>query len=532
MANRRALIITVVAFVAVATAPVEGLASDGQYALATTAFAGVLWVTGALPLPITALSIPVLLTVFGVVPSAGEAVAGFADPIIFLLLAGFVLAEALQKHGTDRRIAYHILAVVGTSPRRIIFAVMLATAALSMVISNSATTAMMVPIALGIADRVVRESPRSNGGGGSVPMAEDVEEERAPTSPHKSTRIAEQPNFRIAMLLGVAYAASIGGVGTLIGTPPNAIVVAQLTDQLGYTITFVDWLTIGIPFVVVGLPLTWYVLAVLVYPPAVEDASVAREEARRYLQEVGSPSTNEWRVLFVTGITAGLWLLGGLGFLFEGVLPRPAYVTLFGGTGGHLFGMGSHQGALYYVTVGLAAIPALAIAGTIDWEDVQRIDWGTIILLGGGISLANALAATEATRWLAEAAIGSVAGAPVLLVALAIAAATVAISEIASNTAMAAISVPILISIGPRYAGTLGTSPTVASVFLAVTGGVAASFGFALPVATPPNAIAFGTGQMTKDQMLRPGVLLDAAMIVVTAVLSFTLFTVVWPFIG
>lgn len=317
----------------------------------------------------------------------------------------------------------------------------------------------------------------------------------------------------------------------MVVTNPEPEVRSVLELARVLILKFVNWLVIGIPFVIVGLPLTWFVLAVLIYPPAVEDASVAREEANRYLQVVGSPSGVEWRVLLITGVTAGLWLLGGLGFLFEEVLPVSVFVTLFGGTGEHLFGTGVHQGVLYFVTVGLAAIPVLAIGGAIDWEDVQQIDWGTIVLLGGGISLANALAATAATRWLAEAVVESVAGAPVLLVGLAIAAATVAISEIASNTAMAAISVPILISMGPQYARTLGTSPTVASVFLAATGGVAASFGFALPVATPPNAIAFGTGQMTKNQMLRPGVLLDAGMIVVTAVLSFALFTVVWPFI-
>ncbi len=529
MSDRRAVVAAIVAFAAVATVPLSGLSPAGQYALATTAFAGVLWVTGGLPLPVTALSIPVLLTAFGVVPSAGAAVTGFADPIIFLLLAGFVLAEALQKHGTDRRIAYHVLAAVGTSPRRIVLAVMLATAALSMVISNSATTAMMVPVALGIADRVVQDAPQT----GTTEDADDASETSiAGDGRHDGfADVSEQPNFRIAMLLGVAYAASIGGVGTLIGTPPNAILVSQLTEQLNYTITFVDWLFVGLPFVIVGLPLTWYVLVVIVYPPTVDDASAARTEARRYLREAGPPSTAERRVLLVTGATAGLWLLGGLGFLFESVLPSTWFVTLFGGTDGHLFGAGPHQGLLYYVTVGLAAIPALTIAGVLDWDDVQHVDWGTIILLGGGISLANALAATEATRWLAEAVVGLIAGAPVLLVALVLAAATIAVSEIASNTAMAAISVPILISMGPQYAGTLGTSPTVASVFLAVTGGVAASFGFALPVATPPNAIAFGTGEMTKDHMLRPGLILDVAMAVVTAVLSFGLFTIIWPLV-
>ncbi|QLG26505.1 anion permease [Halorarum halophilum] len=532
MADRRSLLAAVVAFVAVAVVPVDGLSPAAQFALATAIFAGTLWVTGGLPLPITALTIPVLLTAFGVVPTTAAAVVGFADPIIFLLLAGFVLAEALQKHGTDRRIAYHVLASVRTSPRRIVLAVMLATAALSMVISNSATTAMMVPIAIGIADRVLEDAEVADGAGQATDASvSEMAVDEAEAGTGRGT-VSDRSNFQLAMVLGVAYAASIGGVGTLIGTPPNAILVSQLSERLGYTITFGEWLLVGIPFVVVGLPLTWYVLAFVVYPPEVTDVSAARVEAQRYLQEAGAPSAAERRVLLITGLTAGLWLLGGLGFLFEGVLPSTWYVTLFGGADGNLFGAGPHQGALYYVTVGLAAIPALSIAGVLAWDDVQRIDWGTIVLLGGGITLANALAVTNATQWLAENAVGSLAGAPVLLVALAIAVITIAVSEIASNTAMAAISVPILIAMGPQYAEQFGADPITASVFLAVTGGIAASFGFALPVATPPNAIAFGTGEMTKDDMLRPGLVLDVAMAVVTAVLSYGLFTVVWPFVG
>jgi len=525
MADRRALAAAVVGFAAVATAPLAGLSVAGQYALATAAFAGTLWVTGGLPLPITALTVPVLLLAFGVVPGAEAALAGFADPVVALLLAGFVLAEALRKHGTDRRIAYRVLAAVGTSPRRIVLAVMVATAGLSMVISNTATTAMMVPVALGIADRVEGERTRPDATADEDATAGEGEDE------DRTEADRERSNFRLALLLGVAYAASIGGVGTIIGTPPNAIVVSQLAERIDYTITFVDWLAIGLPFVAVGLPLTWYLLAVVVYPPEAADASAARAEAARYLRETGPPSAAERRVIAVVAATAALWLLGGLDFLLDDALPPRVYATLFGGTG-HLFGAGAHQGLLYFVTVGLAAVPALAVVGGIEWDDVQRIDWGTIVLLGGGISLANALGRTDATRWLAEGVVESVAGSPVLLVALAIAAVTVAASEVALNTAMAAVSVPVLISLGPEYAGSLGSSPAVASVFLAVTGGVAASFGFALPVATPPNAIAFGTGEMTERDMLRPGLLLDVAMVVVTAVLSFLIFAVVWPVVA
>lgn len=525
MNGRTGLIAAVIGFVVVGVVPLGDLAAPGQFALATMVLAGVLWLTGALPLPVTALVIPVVLTVFGVVPTMADSLSGFSDPILFLLLTGFVLAEALQKHGTDRRVAYHVLAWVGTSPRKIVLAVMVATALLSMVVSNSATTAMMIPVALGLADQVIRQSGDAGDSAGRV---DDSVTEALSTAPRRRD---EHSPFRIAMLLGVAYAASIGGVGTLIGSPPNAIVVSQLAEQLDFTITFLDWLALGIPFVIIGLPITWYVLTVVVYPPEIESAQVAREEAERYLGSVGPPTGLERRVILITGVTAGLWVLGGLDFLFDGVVPSRLYVTLFGGTGPHLFGGGSHAGALYFVVVGLVSIPALIGTGSVEWDDIQRIDWGTIILLGGGISLANALSATEASQWIAEGTVQVIVGAPLLVVALVLAAALIGVSELASNTAMAAISIPILIAIGPEYASSFGGSPAIASVFLAVTGGIAGSFGFALPVATPPNAISFGTGHMEKNDMLKPGLILDGIFAVLTGLLMYGIFVFVWPIV-
>ncbi len=524
MTSRRGLVAAVITFGIVGTIPIDGLAASAQFALATMVFAGMLWVTGALPLPVTALIIPVMLTVFGVVPSMSEALSGFSDPILFLLLTGFVLAEALKKHGTDRRVAYHVLAFVGTSPRLIVLAVMVATALLSMVVSNSATTAMMIPVALGLADQVVRQSTEH---GGSANPSVDYSARAVPAS--LSRRRDGYSPFRISMLLGVAYAASIGGEGTLIGSPPNAIVVSQLAEQLDFTITFLDWLAIGIPFVIVGLPITWYVLTVVVYPPEIDSADAAREEAETYLDRVGPPTGSERWVIFITGLTAGLWLFGGLDFLVEGVIPARLYVTLFGGSGPHLFGTGTHVGVLYFVAVGLVSIPALIGTGTVEWDDIEGIDWGTIILLGGAISLANTLSATGASGWIAQETIRVIADAPLLVVALVVAAALIGVSEIASNTAMAAIFVPILIAIGPEYASSFGGSPVNSSVFLAVTGGIAGSFGFALPVATPPNAISFGTGHMEKDDMLKPGLILDGMFAVLTGVFMYGLFVFVWP---
>ena len=244
---------------------------------------------------------------------------------------------------------------------------------------------------------------------------------------------------------------------------------------------------------------------------------------------MGSLSSAGRRTVAVFAGTAGLWVLGGLGFLFEGVLPSSWFVTLFGGTGTSVFGTGGHEGVLFYVLVGLLAIPALVLSGAAAWDDVVDIDWGTLLLLGGGISLANALADTDATRWLAEVTLGPLEGASLVLVLLAVIALTVAVGELASNTAMAAIIAPLLVNAGPAYAGALGTSGETASVLLAVTGAIAASYGFALPVATPPNAIVFGAGYVERDHMLRAGVLLDVVVVLLTTGLAYLLILTLWP---
>ncbi|MFA1612581.1 SLC13 family permease [Halobellus rubicundus] len=494
----------VAAIVLVVAIPIPGLSGAGSFAIATMAFAAVLWVTEGLPLPVTALCVPILLTVFGVFPTMAGALQGFADPIIFLLLAGFVLAEALQKHGVDRRIAYHLIATLGTSPRRLVLAIMAATAGLSMVVSNSATTAMMVPIALGVAREI-------SGG----PIVDDSDD-RTPT------------NLEISLLLGTAYAASLGGVGTLIGTPANAIVVSQLDAHLGYTVGFLEWLAVGLPLVAISLPVAWYLL-VRLFPPKTTDVAAARRHAEQMLDELGPLSPAGRRTLAVTAATAGLWILGGLDFAFEGVLPSVYYDTLFGGAGS-IVGA-PHQGVLYYVLVGLVAVPALIVGGCVDWEDVHSIDWGTLVLLGGGLALADGLAETDATRWLADATFGDLAGASILLVVVAVVAVTVLLSELASNTAVVAIFAPVLITIGPQYAGALGTTGEGAAVFLAITGAVAASFGFALPVATPPNAIAFGTGAVGRKHMLRAGWRLDVVMVMLATAAMLVTFRVAWPLV-
>ena len=520
MTNARDAVVLVVAVVGalavgVAAGPIAALSPAAGYALGVTVFAAVLWLTGAIPLSLTALAIPVLLVAFGVVPAFGDAVTGFADPVIFLLLAGFVLAEALQIHGVDRRIAYHVLLRVGTSPRRLVLALMVATAVLSMIISNTATTAMMIPIAVGLVGEVTEV------------VSADADDEATETP---ATARDETPsNFQLAALLGVAYAASLGGVGTLVGTPPNAIVVGQLRELLDYHVSFADWLLVGLPMVVVTLPVAWVLLTFVVYPPRVGDVSDARASARRGLAEAGELSPRARRTVGIFVATAVLWLLGGLGFLVRPALPPAVYTTLFGGETVSVFGTTGHQGLLYYVVIGLLAVVALVVTDAAEWDAVLDIDWGTLVLLGGGISLADALVATGATEWLASVTLGALGTVPLPVLVLAVVTLVVAVGELASNTAMAAILAPLLVGIGPAYADVLGTSEPTAAAFLAIVGAVAASYGFALPVATPPNAIAYGAGYMDREHMLRAGLPLDAVVILLATGVLTLLLRFVWP---
>ncbi|QIO25052.1 DASS family sodium-coupled anion symporter [Haloarcula sp. JP-L23] len=496
------LLVAVVVTAAIATAPTPaGLDEAAQLTLATMALAAILWVTKALPLPVTALLIPVALTIFGIYSDMEAALSGFADPLIFLFIAGFMLAKALQTHDIDRRLALYLINWMGRSPRLLILAIMLATAFLSMWVSNTATTAMMLPVALGVLAEVVgRETPDD-----------------------------EVSNMRVATLLGTAYAASVGGIGTLIGTPPNVVAVAFLDRLVDVEISFVQWLTIGLPVVVVTLPLTWYVLTFWLYPPEMDDVTDAQAQAGESLSAQGEFSPRARRAVYIFAATAGLWVLGGLGFLFEGVLPSAWQVTLFGGEATNLFGLEGHRGILYFVVVGLLAIPALVVADADDWENLVDIDWGTIVLFGGGLSLADALRNTDATAWLADSLFDAVVGAPLILVVLVIVVFAILITELTSNTATTTILAPILIGLGSVLAGTLGIDAVPAAVFLTVTGAVATSFAFALPVATPPNAIVFGSGYLDQSDMIRAGIVLNVLMTLVLTVLVVILFSFVWP---
>ncbi|WP_164722032.1 SLC13 family permease [Haloterrigena salifodinae] len=520
-------LIAVVGTIAIAAAPSPtGLSMAGQYALATMFFAGFLWVTGTFPLAVTALTIPLLLTGTGVYDDMDVALSGFADHIIFLFLAGFMLANAIQKYNIDRRIALYTIAKMGSSPRRLILAIMVVTATLSMWVSNTATTAMMTPIAVGVLTQVL---DRDDLASVDDPVPDDQPTETAADGGAVESTPVEFTNIQISMLLGTAYAASVGGVGTIIGTPPNAILVGQLNAVLDYEVGFADWFLVGFPIVVVTLPLVWFLLTYILYPPEVPDVTEARANAREQLAAEGKLSTRGKRVAAIFAATAGLWMIGGLGEFFEPHLSSVWMTSLFGGEGATVFGVDGHQGLLYYVVVGVAAVPALVLADTMEWDELVDIDWGTLLLFGGGISLANALADTGATKWIAETVFGGLVGSPIVLIIGVVVLLVIFLTEMTSNAATTSIIVPILISLGSVFSATLGLTDFSTSLFLAVAGTIAASFAFALPVATPPNAIVFGSGYVEQRHMLRTGLILNAIMTAVLTGLIWFLFTFVWP---
>ncbi|MFD1563964.1 SLC13 family permease [Haloarchaeobius amylolyticus] len=517
-----------IGMVAIAAAPTPaGLSVAGQYAIATMFFAGFLWVTGTLPLAVTALTIPVLLTGTGIYDSMDTALAGFADHIVFLFLAGFMLANGIQKYDIDRRIALYTIAKMGSSPRRLVLAIMIVTAVLSMWVSNTATAAMMTPIAVGILTQVLDRDDLAS----SQESAADADVADADAVPDGGAvgSTADFTNIQISMLLGTAYAASVGGVGTIIGTPPNAILVGQLNAILDYEIGFADWFLVGFPIVVVTLPLIWFLLTYVLYPPEIPQVDQARSIAREQLEAEGELDPRGKRVAMIFAATAGLWMLGGLGELFEPYLSSTWMTTLFGGEDMTVFGVEGHQGLLYYVMVGVAAVPALVLADTMEWDELVDIDWGTLLLFGGGISLANALADTGATEWIAETVFGNLVGAPIVLVIGAVVLLVIFLTEMTSNSATTSIIVPILISLGSVFSATLGLTDFSTALFLSVSGAIAASFAFALPVATPPNAIVFGSGYIKQRHMLRTGLILNAIMTAVLTGIIWLLFTFVWP---
>lgn len=464
-------------FLVVVLLPLPGLSPAAHRLAALFATVVVLWVTEALPIAVTALLAPTLAVVLQIAP-AREAFAPFADPIVFLFMGSFMLAEAMFQHGVDRRIAMTVLAFrwVSRSPLRLLAAFGGVTTVLSMWLSNTATTAMMFPIGLSIIEHLRAAHPEAR---------RDIE------------------RFALALMLTAAFASSVGGVGTPVGSPPNLIGVGVLERTAAVRVSFFQWMLLGVPVVVA-------VSATLV---AILHVACLRGSQLRIGTGVLSPdlaghltslSRGEWNVLLAFGLTVSLWLAPG--------------VMAVTGFGDSPFAQAFNRAVPEAVAALLGAVLLFVLPVdwrarrfTLTWDQAARIDWAVILLFGAGLSLGSLAFRTglaEAIghglqRWVP-------AGTPLVLTAL-FTGLAIALTEVTSNTAAANLTVPIAVAVA-HAAGMRPLEPALGAT-------LGCSLAFMLPISTPPNAIVYSSGYVPITAMMRYGLVLDLVGFVVIVVL-------------
>lgn len=427
--------------------PQAGLGAGAQAAAGIGILMAVLWVTESVPLAVTAL-VPLVLFPAAGIASVGDLSSSYANPVIFLFLGGFLIAKAIEKWRLHIRLAFAILARTKGDAKRVVLSLMVATAFLSLWISNTASAMVAAPIAASIAALRSRDD-----------------------------------GFAPALMLGVAYAATIGGMGSLIGTPPNALFAAYMQETHGIVIGFAEWMLVGLPVVIVLLPVTWLVLTRFSF--SIAPGAIAVDFPRPAPMSAG-----ERRVAIVAALTALGWMLRPL---LSDLVPQ--------------LGL-SDAGIAMTGALALFVIPAgSGHAGRLlDWDTASTLRWDVLILFGGGLSLASAIDSTGLAAWIGDRA-QDLQGLPTVWILFAMALIIVYLGELASNTAMAAIFLPVA---GAAAVG-MGADPLTFALPVAM----AASIGFMLPVATPPNAIVFANPAVTRADMLRAGAPLDLIGIVI-----------------
>ena len=442
------------------------------------------WLTEAVDIEVTALLPIVAFPLFGIAPLS-KVLPPYAADVIFLFMGGFIIGLAIERWGLDRRIAFFVLRLVGARPGAIIGGFMAVTAFLSMWVSNTACAAMMVPIALSVIDLVLRSRT-----GKGLKESGGIPQDRIP-----------ERNFATGLLLCVAYAASIGGIATIIGSPPNGIAVRYIQQTFQKEVSFFDWLLVGGPFTLLFLPIAWLMITRLLFRADIGEIAGGRQHFNEEYRKLGPLTRGEKIVLAVFSATALLWIFSPLlkPMVIAGVKP--------------LSGL-SDAGIAMLAATALFLTPVDRAKGirAMDWETAVKLPWGVLMLFGGGLTLAASIEANGVSEFIGNSSRG-LAGLHPLVLLLAITTMTVFLSELTSNTAQVATMVPVLAAMSP----VLGMNPYV--LILACTLG--ASSAYMMPVGTPPNAIVFGTGLVRLPQMMKAGFWLNlAGILVITALAS------------
>ncbi|SFW11892.1 solute carrier family 13 (sodium-dependent dicarboxylate transporter), member 2/3/5 [Sinomicrobium oceani] len=455
------------------TLQLDALGPGASQVLALATWMVIWWITDAVPLPVTALLPLVLYPVFGIF-TMEEAAAPYASPIVFLFMGGFLIALAMEKQNLHRRIALNILKITGTNANGIILGFMISTAFLSMWISNTATAVMMLPIALSIVKLLEEGGERD-----------------------KANKKGYQ-RFRLGLMLSIAYAANIGGVATIVGTPPNVVFVGFMKEFYGQEVEFGRWLLIGIPVCVVMLLITYFMITRVLFPHRLGrlDGSGALVETR--LRELGTMHLAEKLVAVVFFMTACCWVFKSqINGLLGGAYLNDTIIAMGGGI------------LMFIMPVNLRAREYV-----LNWNYTEKLPWGILLLFGGGICLAKGLESTGIVEFVGNLIAGD-GSMPLWLLILLLTAFTLYVTELMSNVALIVIFMPIVLGI----AKTLEVNP----MYLAVPVAIASSCAFMMPISTPPNAIVFSSGYIKMSDMVKAGFFLNLISVLFLVIVALTL---------
>ncbi|PSL50983.1 sodium-dependent dicarboxylate transporter 2/3/5 [Salsuginibacillus halophilus] len=449
----------------------EGLNNEAKGVLAATVWIATWWITEAIPIPVTSL-LPIILFPFVTTIEVGEVTPNYGDDIVFLFLGGFIIALALERWNLHKRIALFIISSIGTSTKRIMLGFMLATAFLSMWISNTATAMMMVPIGTAIVFQVSQSMKRE--------ALDDLQ--------------GQENQFAKGLMIAIAFSASIGGLGTIIGTPPNTILAGQLDEIFGVDLSFAAWMMFGVPLAAVLLVIAWVYLITFAFPMKMKEIPGGQEVIQSERDQLGRMAPEEKLVMTIFSLTALAWITRS--FVLQEYVHPNIDDTLIAITG----------------AVVLFLIPSVRYQGEklMDWHTAKDVPWGILILFGGGLAIAGAFGDTGLDEWIGSQ-LQILDGVQFIVIVFSVSLLVVFLTEITSNTASATMLMPIMAS--------LAAAIDVHPFAMMVPAAVAASCAFMLPVATPPNAVVFGSGYLRMIDMVKAGVWMN-----IIAIIGLTIF--------
>ena len=460
-------------FLILLLAPKDVLTPEAWKVIASAAWMVIWWVTEAAPIPVTALMPIILFSITGVF-TIDEATAPYANKIIFLFMGGFMLGLAMERHNLHKRIALNLIKKTGTNPNGIILGFMLTTAFISMWISNTATAVMMLPIALSITDLL------------NVKGTSDKGKQR----------------FALALMLGIAYAANIGGTATIVGTPPNVAWVGFMDTMMDVEVSFSRYLLVGVPVAAIMLIITYLLLTRVLFRSTVENISESTQVIDDQLKALGRMSKAEKTVATIAICTALAWILrSNLNTWFDTKLLSDALIAMIGAV------------AMFIVPINLKENKFV-----LEWEYTKKLPWGILLLFGGGLTLAKAMEKTNIVQVAGE--VISSGNLNQFLLILLLCTFMLFMTELMSNVALTVIFIPVVLGISIS----LGVNP----MYLSLPVTLAASYAFMMPISTPPNAIVFSSGMIKIKDMIRAGFFLNIIAILILALLSKTLIPLIF----